>query len=270
MRTRNVIPVLFLLLPLSSHADPLFGKEMAGDRNLPRMFGIGIDYFNMKQPYQIDSLSVTPPPTFPLPPISDVNAIIVNNETQEFDLKFDIWLLPFLNLFGIYGQIDGETTVDLREVGIPLPPGFQILDINYDGDVYGGGAVLAVGGDKWFASLTGTFTNTDVSGDFDSSVKATAVQPRLGMRATENTEFWIGGYFIDAEEKHSGTIDLDLGILGPGFPIPIGFAVDLSQKKSFNFSVGVHTMFSDGLEATVEIGGSDRDTVLANLTYRFE
>jgi hypothetical protein len=270
MRIRNLIPILILVLPFSAQADPLFGKQMAGDRKLPRMFGVGIDYFNMKQPYQIDGLSFTPPPTFPLPPIANVNAIIVENEVEHIDIKLDVWLLPFLNVFGIYGQIDGETTVDLRNVGVPLPPGFEILNIDYDGDVYGGGIVLAVGGDKWFASLTGTFTDTSLDGSFQSSVEATAVQPRFGIRATENTEFWIGGYFIDAEEKHSGTINLDLGSLGPGFPIPIDFAVDLSQQEDFNFSIGLHTMFSDGWEATVEIGGTDRDTVLANLTYRFE
>ena len=269
VRTRNLLLLLILVLPLSSQADPLFGKGMAGDRNLPRAFGIGIDYFNMDQPYQIDSLSFVTPPAFPLPPIANVNAIIVNNEIEHVDLKLDVWLLPFLNVFGVYGSIDGSTTVDLRNVGVPLPPGFDILRIAYDGDVYGGGLVLAVGGDKWFASLTGTFTDTDLSGAFNSSVEATAIQPRIGIRATENTEVWIGGYFIDAEESHSGTILLDLGILGPGAPIPIDFAVDLSQQEDFSFSLGIHTMFTEHWEATVEIGAGDRNIALANMTYRF-
>ncbi len=221
-------------------------------------------------PYQIDSLSFSPPPGFPLPPITNVNAIIVNSEIENVDLKVDVWLLPFLNIFGIYGRIDGQTTVDLSKTGVPLPPNFQRLAIDYDGDVYGGGVVLAVGGDRWFASITGTFSDTSLSGAFQSTVEATTIQPRLGLRAGENIEVWIGGYFIDAEESHSGTINLDLGIFGPGAPIPIDFAVDLSQQEDFNFSLGLHTMFSDSWEATVEVGGGDRDTVLANLTYRFE
>lgn len=269
MKVRNFLLMLILALPETVLADPLFGKDMAGDRELPRAFGIGIDYFNMNQPYQIDSLSFMTPPAFPLPPIADVNAIIVRNEIENVDLKFDVWLLPFLNVFGVYGSIDGSTTVDLRNVGVPLPPGFQMLDIKYDGDVYGGGLVLTVGGDRWFASVTGTFTDTSLSGSFNSSVEATAIQPRFGIRATESTEVWIGGYFIDAEESHSGTILLDLGILGPGVPIPIDFAVDLSQQEDFSFSLGIHTMFSEHWEATVEIGAGDRDTALANMTYRF-
>ncbi|MFQ5981754.1 MAG: hypothetical protein ACE5KS_00115 [Woeseiaceae bacterium] len=272
MKIKNLLLVLVLVMPVSVQADPLLGKDLAGDRKLPRAFGVGIDYFEMDQPYQIDSLSFAVPIGVPLPPITNVSSIVVENEVTHVDIKFDVWLLPFLNVFAIYGQIDGETVVDLSNVGIPLlPPEVQTLMIDYDGDVYGGGLVLAVGGDRWFASVTGTFTDTSLSGDFVSSVEATAVQPRVGLRFNDATEVWIGGYFIDAEESHSGTINLDLGPLGPGVPVPIDFGVALSQEEDFNFSLGVHTMFSDSWEATVEIGGGgDRDTVLANLTYRFE
>jgi hypothetical protein len=274
MRTRNLLLLLVLVFPLSSQADPLFGKDMAGDRQLPRAFGIGIDYFNMDQPYQIDGLSVGCQDPADLtcqfllgslaPVLSDTSSILVDNEVEHVDLKLDLWLFPFLNVFAIYGSIDGQTNVDLRNTGAPLPPGLEVLSINYDGDVYGGGIVLVVGGDKWFASLTGTFTDTDLSGSFNSSVEAVAIQPRFGVRASESTEIWIGGYFIDAEEKHSGGIDLDVGAI-----VPINFAVDLSQQEDFNFSLGLHSMWSEHWEATVEVGGGDRNTVLANLTYRF-
>ena len=153
--------VLALALPISAQADALFGNDMAGDRRLPRTWGIGIDYFSMDQPYQIDGLSFFPP----VLPITDPSLLDVNNETDVIDLKIDVWVLPFLNLFGIYGQIDGDTTVDLSSLGLPLPPDVQTLRIAYDGDVYGGGAVLAFGGDKWFGSVTATFTDTSIGGD---------------------------------------------------------------------------------------------------------
>jgi hypothetical protein len=276
MTTRQLLLLVVLALPLSGQTDPLFGKDMAGDRDLPRAFGIGIDYFNMDQPYQIDSLSVDCQDLTDIfcqgllagltPVLGDTSSILVDNEIEHVDLKFDVWLLPFLNVFAIYGSIDGQTSVDLRNTGAPLPPELNVLNISYDGDVYGGGLVLAAGGDKWFASLTGTFTDTDLSGSFESSsVQALAIQPRIGVRASESTEVWIGGYFIDAEEKHSGGILLDVGV-----PVPLDFAVDLSQGEDFNFSIGLHSMFSEHFEATVEIGGGgDRNTVLGNLTYRF-
>jgi len=39
--------VLALALPISAQANALFGNDMAGDRKLPRTWGIGIDYFSM-------------------------------------------------------------------------------------------------------------------------------------------------------------------------------------------------------------------------------
>ena len=59
-KIKNILVLLIFVLPVFAQADPLLGKAMAGDRNLPRAFGIGIDYFSMDQPYQIDSLKNTP------------------------------------------------------------------------------------------------------------------------------------------------------------------------------------------------------------------
>ncbi len=267
MKIRFILTLAALALPISAQADALFGNDMAGDRKLPRTWGIGIDYFSMNQPYQIDSLSFTPPAL----PITDPSLLAVNNDIEHVDLKIDVWVLPFLNLFGIYGQIDGETAVDLSSLGLPLPPDVRTLRIGYDGDVYGGGAVLAFGGEKWFGSVTATFTDTSISGDFNSSVSASTIQPRIGLRFGDHTEVWIGGYIIDAEEKHSGTIIVDLGPLIPPFmPFPLDFDVDLSQAEDFNFSVGMHMMITDAWETTIEVGGGNRRTALANLTYRFE
>jgi hypothetical protein len=270
--TKRLIAVILLLLPISAQADALFGNEMAGDTKLPRTWGIGIDYFAMQQPYQVDSLSFTPP----ILPITDPSILDIENDLRHNDLKVDVWLFPFLNVFGLYGTIDGDTTIDLGALGIPLPADVSNLTVDYNGDVFGGGMVLVVGGDRWFATVTGTFTDTSLTGDYKSSIEATTIQPRLGLRFGDHTEFWVGGYIIDAKEKHSGTIDLDLGpiIAPPGGPIPrpvpLEFAVDLSQAEDFNLSFGTHMMFNDAWEATVEVGGGDRSTVLANITYRFE
>jgi len=264
----GLMSVAALALPTSSHADALFGNDLAGDRKLPRTWGIGIDYFGMSQPYQLDGLTLALPQLEDL--IPDPGILPIENEIRHTDIKIDVWVTPFLNVFGIYGRIDGDTDINLGVLGLPLPPATNTLTIDYDGDVYGAGVVLAVGGDRWFASVTGTVTNSNLDGDFKSSVDATMIQPRVGLRFGDHTEIWVGGYILDAEEKHSGTISLDLG---PFVPIPaddVDFAVDLSQQEDFNWSIGTHMMLSDAWEATVEVGAGDRTTVLASFTYRFE
>jgi hypothetical protein len=265
MKYLRILAIALMASPMTVHADALFGNGLAGDRNLPRTFGIGIDYFRMDQPYRIDSLTFVVPQPSPLPPAIDPSIVLVDNELRNVDIKFDVWLLPFLNVFALYGDIEGETDVDLSGLGLSLPP----IAINYDGDVYGGGLVLAGGGERWFASLTATLTDSSLSGEFNSSVDATTLQPRIGARISERAEFWIGGYYIDAEESHSGTTSINLGPLVGG-EIPVDFAVDLSQKSDFNLSFGGHFMLSDSWEATIEVGGGDRRTMLANFTYRID
>lgn len=268
-----------LAFPITSFADAWFGNGLAGDQKLPPTYGIGIDYFNMRQPYALDNLTLidTGPVDVDLGQIllPDPSILPIDNEIRHTDLKVDVWVAPFLNIFGIYGHVEGETRINLGVLGLPLPPQTNSLTIDYDGKVYGGGFVLAAGGERWFGSLTGTYTDTDLSGDFDSSVKATIYQPRFGLRFGDHTEFWVGGYFLDAEEKHSGTIDLDLGLVATQLPPPIDgqdvdFQVDLSQDKDFNWSVGTHMTWADAWEATIEVGAGDRQTALANVTYRFQ
>lgn len=267
----GLLALAALALPLSSYADALFANGLAGDRKLPRTWGIGVDYFTMRQPYQLDALSFSPP----VLPITDPSILPIDNQITHTDIHLDVWVTPFLNVFAIYGRIDGDTTIDLGVLRLPLPPNVNSLLVEYDGDVYGGGIVLAVGGDSWFASVTGTFTDTSLEGDFKSSVEATTIQPRLGLRFGDHTELWVGGYFVDATEKHSGTLSIDLGpiVAPPGGPIPrpidLDFAIKLSQQQDFNPSLGMHMMMSDAWEVTVEVGAGDRTTVLANITYRF-
>ena len=63
---RGLILLLAALLPLSSMAESglPFLKDMAGDRDLPRPWGIGFDFYTMDQDYDIKSL------TFDLPGVS--------------------------------------------------------------------------------------------------------------------------------------------------------------------------------------------------------
>ena len=271
MKNKSLLTLMVLIAPIAVQADALFGNDMAGDAKLPRTWGIGIDYFEMNQPYQLNDLNFSPP----VLPITDPSILPIENDIRHTDLKVDVWVLPFLNVFGIYGQIDGETHIDLGVLGLPLPPQTNSLTVDFDGDVYGGGIVLAVGGERWFASVTTTWTDTSLEGDFDSSVDAQTIQTRLGARFGDHTEFWVGGYFIDAEEEHVGSVSLDLGPFIPlppplTSPVDLAFDVDLSEDEDFNVAFGTHLMFSDAWEATVEVGVGDRSTVLANITRRFE
>jgi hypothetical protein len=235
-----------------------FMREIAGDHELPRPYGIGGDLFTMHQDYAIDSLS------FALPgfTLADPSIIKIKNSLVEEDLKLDAWVFPFLNVFGIYGHLDAQTDVNLSAVTIPgLPVSLGTLPIRYNGSVYGGGLTLAAGGDHWFASVTGTWTRSSLSGDFDSKVKARTIQPRIGL-VNGPWQFYVGAMGLHTDEEHSGVIALPF--LGN-----VPFAVKLKQASTWSPSIGVHYMLDRFADVTLEFGGGDRRTTLLNVNLRF-
>jgi len=257
---RSLLLLLASLLPLSAAADSAlpFMKDLAGDTQLPRPWGLSVDFYTMNQDYEIADLQ------FLLPGVSlgDPSALDVTNDVQHFDIKADVWLFPFLNVFGIAGRVDAETVVDFSNadiVGLPFDLG--TLPVSYDGTVLGLGFTLAVGSESWFASATTTFTKTDTSGDLDSTVDSLSIQPRIGI-IRSSWLFWVGGMYLDVDEQHSGIFELPF--IG-GVP----FSVDLVTKDTWNWTVGTSYNFSDRANFSFEYGFGDRTHTLASFNYRF-
>ena len=138
---RGLILLLAALLPLSSMADGLpFMKDLAGDADLPRPWGVGLDFYTMDQDYDIKSLDFSLPGVI----VGNPEAIEVTNEVQHFDFKGDAWILPFLNVFGLIGRVVVDTAVDFSNADIiGLPVNLGQLPFSFDGTVYGGGFTLA-------------------------------------------------------------------------------------------------------------------------------
>ena len=262
---RQLLLALLLLAPLTTTAEesstgPLFMKDLVDEGTFFAPWGIGVDWFTMEQDYSIKSLK------FDLPGVGEIDPSLVDvsNEVQHYDLQLDVWVTPFLNVFGLVGRLNNKTQVDLGNVTIPgLPFPLGTLPVNSKGTVYGLGANLIYGTENWFAALNGTWTNTNLGGDFDSKVKSLTFQPRLGLIRNQWT-MWVGGMWLDTQEKHSGTIDLGV----PGLPT-IPFEVELETMNKWNYAVGVGYIFSPKATISFEYGFGDRTHTLFNFTYRF-
>lgn len=250
----------FNLAADDSSSGPLFMKDLLGPGEFLEPWGIGVDFYTMDQPYGIKSLE------FELPGVSgiDPSSVEVQNKIQHYDVQFDVWVTPFLNAFALLGHINSDTSVDLGGVsvpGIPIPLGN--LPIEYDGTVYGLGFTLVYGSDRWFTSLTSTWTDSNLSGDFDSSVSSFVAQPRIGL-VRQQWGFWVGGTYLDVDERHKGQISLPV----PGLA-PVPFSVELESAEKWNYSIGVRHVFSPKATLSLELGFGDRDHTLFNFSYRF-
>lgn len=263
----RVIILFLLFFPVAASAEPLFMKDSLGGREFFDTWGIGADIFVMQQDYNIKELDFVIPG---LPGV-DTDRINVSNDVQNYNLRGDVWVTPFLNVFALAGYIDADTSVDLSDLSLEILgvalPGFGV---SYDGLVYGAGFNLVYGTEKWFAMLNNTWTDTDLSGDFDSSVSSYTAQPRIGI-VRNGWNFWVGGMYIDVDEKHSGTFVLPIpDPMNPGSNLRVPFDIELESSDKWNYAVGAGKVFSPKATIFLEVGfGGDRTHTLLNFTYRF-
>jgi len=243
------------IAPAANAGGPPFAASLAEGKKLPLPYGIGITLYDQVQDYSLDSLTLGIPGFDNVP----LDRFAIDNRITDYNVQMDVWLFPFLNVFGLIGTIDGSTEVDFSDVPLPFPLGKVAID--YDGTVYGGGVTLAAGGDVWFTSLTGVATKSDLSGDFDSSANSLVVMPRLGVH-NDRGSIWVGAMYLDTEEKHSGTITLPF--LGP-----VPFAVDLTQKNRWNALVGLHANVAEHWTVEVEGGFGARSSASITAGWRF-
>ncbi len=223
---------------------------------IPNPLGIGLTFYNQTQPYEIESLEVEFPGLDP----SLLEGFDVENETLSTHLRLDYWVLPFLNVFGLVGQIETKTTVDLGGLDIGLPVEINDLVVDTEGTVYGLGLVLAVGGEKWFATLAYDYTETDLD-VATSSVSASVITPKVGLRLKRGA-VWVGTMYQRAEEEHRGTFDLP-------FVGPVPFHVKLREKESWNYQIGATAGLSEHWVLILQGGFGKRQSALATIEYRF-
>lgn len=253
------LALLFVPLTVLAENEPK-SRWIPDDTELPPKFGISLDYFAMEQPYSIQSLTFSAP-GLAVPGV-DTSGIAAESDIQYMDVKIDVWVLPYLNLFAILGRVDGTTTVDFTAAGLPLP--VKNITVDIDGTVYGAGATLAIANELFFGSLTATYTKTELRGGGNSSLTNISVEPRIGIHR-RNYQLWIGGFYLKTDEKHAGTIPLSLG--GP-VPTPVTFDVTLEDERPLSPTIGGSYYFNKHFNVMLEAGFGDRKSFLASITYR--
>ena len=241
------------------------------DPSWPQRFGItGIGY-SQEQNYGLDNLVVsaapgTPPAVAPLLDDIDLGPLLseIDNEVTQWGVKADFWILPFWNVHGMVGRVDGQTVVSLNEVavaeaaqqGLNLPGS---IEVDYEGTVFAAGSTLAYGNDWWFVSVTGVYAYTEVKGDIES-IPSWLLMPRLGARLGK-FEAWVGATCQNVSERQSGVFDLGL--------LAVNYDLELKASEPWNAQVGLRYSLSDSVFVTLEAGFGNRDSLSGHLEWRF-
>jgi hypothetical protein len=262
---------------------PIWGqkvREMGFDLPLP--FGAGTNLVFMDQGIDIRNVKVgIGDPIFE---IDDIGLSDARARDTAITARLDMWLLPFANIYGIFGYIDGETELDL-DIGsitgsLPIPglppifePGKTIdLNIHYKGTTFGGGMTLAGGYKDFFASVDGNYTYSNID-LVDGDITTLTISPRVGLLVDApaikgSLAFWVGAMYM--KYKQTVTDDINLNELDPRLPsVKIDFKLDVKNDDPWNFIFGGQWEITKRWQVMAEGGMGDRKQLILGAFFRF-
>ncbi|WP_162047688.1 TonB-dependent receptor [Vibrio taketomensis] len=274
-------PLLFAtscLIASTASADsftlPIWKEEAeARGYQLPKPFGLNLSYMSMEQGINVDSIALS---NINIPGLDlDMKAEPGKQVTDVFTLRADVWLFPFLNIYGLVGKLEGYSStavnVDAQVKLHPLLPPLKIkhriedFRLDLDGDLKGAGFVLAGGYKQWFALVDANYTQTSLT-VIDGSIDSYVVSPRLGYDFTKNgtpLRVWVGAMYQNVEQELSGELrDLN---------IPLDGRFDVKQRlvSEWNTLAGFQYGINRSWNIVGEMGFGERESAFLSLERRF-
>jgi len=248
---------------------------------LPLPFGAGINLVYMDQGIEIRNLKIGfGDPSRKIDRVTFSNA---SAKDKAATARLDMWLLPFANIYGILGYIDGEAELDVNLPGItidvpgigPTPildPATLNFDIDYTGNTFGGGITLAGGYKNFFGSLDANYTYSNID-LVDGDIKTLTISPRLGVLVDPavikgSFAFWIGAMYMDY--KQTVTDSVNLKELDPTLPAEdLEFEIDIKNEEPWNFLMGGQWEITKRWQMMVEGGVGNRRQFIFGTLLRF-
>ncbi len=140
------------------------------------------------------------------------------SEASGWNIRPDIWLFPFLNVYGIFAQAKPSTTVDFS-IYAPDADGNwnEVINLdskaNFDATTFGFGLTPTIGvGGGWMA-LDMNFTWSDIS-ELDKPAFAFVFGPRFGKsfklkKPESNIALWVGAFRLKINTGTKGSLQLN-------------------------------------------------------------
>ncbi|EDW3363973.1 hypothetical protein GUZ04_001598 [Salmonella enterica] len=311
IRAYSFLPLLLASgLALAEESDsrtfPIWGDEAkARGYSIPLPFGVNVSYMNMRQNIDVDSISFSglalgnhaiPTDMF------NIDAGSTRERSKTENLRLDMWVFPFLNIYGLVGHTRGSSvskvSVDAdpsRYTGVDRLIASSVHQLNQSGDLkdidfildfkgttWGTGITLAGGYENWFALVGTNYTRTDFD-ILDGKISALTVSPRVGYRfrfqgpvGESHLSLWVGSMYQNVQQEFRGSLS-DLHM--PAELQPLINTVnqndngrfDVKQKLTapWNMLLGSQYEITPQFNVLTEIGFNERNSFFIAGEYRF-
>jgi len=240
---------------------PFLGEE-ARKRGieLPATFGIGVVYYHLDRAIDISDVRVGRNGEAPQS-VSEFAQLGSSSRVDNVNLKADVWILPFLNLYAIVGGIwnESQTTIDVTLP--PLLPGGAprqrtlTVPTEMTGTVGGLGMTVAGGYGPLFFAADVNAARADLG--FDDEFKAVVTSVRAGWNGRAGSRpfrAWVNATYWDtfaeatgsvADPDGGGTLSFEVD-QGPAHPWTFGVGSAYSPTRWLDIAVDTGTDFDGG------------------------
>jgi hypothetical protein len=274
------------------HALPFMAQDVIDlGFDLPNPYGIAIIPNRVRQDLVLEDLSIRIDGGDWL----DIDFVDFDTPTidnKNVQLKFDAWVLPFLNVYVTYGRMEGEGEIPLSieagdflgNIGLecdgPVVPPIcsqtitAVVEPEYEGENISLGLNLALGWKRLFFALPFTYTWSDVD-IIENTVESIFISPRVGIiqefQEWGRLAWFVGANWLKADIDITGSVVLDeVGIPGIGGDTRIDYVISQSNRDRWNYLLGLNWDMTRNWSLQGEVGtGGSRDNVIVSLTYRF-
>ena len=205
---------------------PIWGdKATKAGYSLPYSAGLSIQYFGQESLLIIDNLNVG----FNNGPMYNLDGIVRFDEAKALasavTVRPDIWLFPFLNIYGIFGKAQASTDVNFG-VWIPDSTGIEKeviktgTTVDFNTTTFGFGITPTIGVGGGFLALDMNVAWVDVP-QLKKPARSFVFGPRFGknfkLKKPEQTvAIWVGGFRVEIASGTDGSLSLSEVFPGGG------------------------------------------------------
>ena len=195
---------------------PIWGKKVvAKGFNIPKSAGFSAQYLYQQSDILIQNLQVgfNHGPLYSLDEIIRFNSAVATS--NGVNVRPDIWLFPFLNIYGIFAKSNTSTAIDAG-VWLPDSSGWkQVANIttkaNFNATTYGFGLTPTVGIRGYFLALDVNFSWSDIE-ELEKPAFVSVFGPRFGKniplkKPESSIALWAGGFRVKLSSGTSGNIN---------------------------------------------------------------
>lgn len=272
-------------------------KQKKKGNSTPNPFGISIHSFFYDQAYYgtelklVSQLKVT---ADSIPVVIRIDSMYQNTSVMELkgSIRPNIWLFPFLNIYGIIGYTAGQVNPDIQ---VPyfyvevidgndtlftqrIDTSFSITERpTFHGPSFGAGATLSLGISRFFLIVDYNFTMSNPL-QVDGKLYSHLLSPKLGILfGNKSNQFkgalWAGAMYFHNDQFFSGEIDVrDISKdLEPIIGRYVQYSGDIKayDGQEWNFVLGGSWIFNKHSNLSLEAGVYPRYQATLSYNYSF-